>query len=74
MPDDIQPLTSVSSSPLVRERRHYPGDQQKQQSKKQDKKASDDAQTRPEVDNSIAQNDMDIDKKNARDNHIDEFA
>ena len=77
MASDIQPLTSVSSTPLVREKRHYPGEQKKNQQKKQDKQeknTSDDVPAEPETDDIELKKGIDIDEKSARVKHIDEYA
>ena len=77
MASDIQPLTSVSSTPLVREKRRYPGEQKKNQQKKQDKQEKntpDDAQGVSEADNIELEKSVDNDEKSARVKHIDEYA
>ena len=77
MASDIQPLTSVSSTPLVREKRHYPGEQKEKQQKKQDKQeknTSDDVPAEPEADDIELKKSIDIDEKSARVKHIDEYA
>ena len=40
MSGDIRALTSLTSMPLVREKRHYPGEQQQQQHQKRHDKES----------------------------------
>jgi len=85
MSGDIKPLSSLNSMPLVREKRHYPGDQNKQQQKKQQQKeeqlSSTENEEEPEVDAEVQGSDkedketnVDSDEKNFKVKHIDEYA
>lgn len=87
MSGDIRALTSLAPMPLVREKRHYPGEQQKQKQKqKQHKKKQQqlsadeqqdadetDAQEELEDEDIIQQKKLDNDEKNVRVLHIDEY-
>ena len=68
MSGDISPMSPASPTPLVREKRHYPGDQ-KEKKQKQD----DDAQSKKEPDNDAQQKPVNIDEKNGKVGHIDEY-
>ena len=77
MADDIQPLTPMTSTPLVREKRHYPGEQEQQAQqykKQQKKKSSDEAEVAKETSDDLSKKLVDIDEKNATVRHIDEYA
>ncbi len=83
MSGDIRALTSLAPMPLVREKRHYPGEQQKQKQhkKKQQQLSADeqqdadetDAQEELEDEDIIQQKKLDNDEKNVRVLHIDEY-
>lgn len=84
MSGDIRALTSLAPMPLVREKRHYPGEQKKQEQhkKKQQQLSVDEQQDADETDaqeyvedgDIIQQKKLDNDKKNVRVLHIDEYA
>lgn len=75
---NVQPLTSITPTPLVREKRHYPGDQKKQQQNKQKEAKSAEPQDEADVEQdelkAEQKKSMDIDEKNVRVKHIDEYA
>ncbi len=73
MSGDISPLVPVSSTPLVREKRHYPGDQ-KEKKQEQDEQTNDEAQSEKESDSDSQQKPVNIDEKNGKVGHIDEYA
>jgi hypothetical protein len=66
MSGDISPLSPTSPTPLVREKRHYPGEQKDKNQKKQehDEQVANEAQQKP----------VNIDEKNVKVEHIDEYA
>ena len=74
MSSDIPPLMPVSSPPLVREKRHYPGDQKKQSEnqKKSDDSSVDDDQSAGETDD-LLNKPANADKNNVNIGHIDEY-
>ena len=84
MSGDIRALTPLAPMPLVRGKRHYPGEQQKQeQHKKKQPQLS--AESQEQVDEPDTQNEvedvdiiqqkkLDNDGKNVRVLHIDEYA
>jgi hypothetical protein len=84
MADDIAPLTPMRPTPLVREKRRYPGDKSQtgQQQKKKPEEAEQDDHEKSEQDlnkTSSAENDsadssVDKDKKTDTVMHIDEYA
>ncbi len=69
MSGDISPLRPASPTPLVREKRHYPGEQKDSQ-QKQDK----DTQSKKESDDGLHQKPVNTDEKNGKVGHIDEYA
>lgn len=76
MTTDISPLTPVPSTPLVREKRHYPGEQkeqaqQKQQNSQNQEKPSEEAD---KEEKSLTKKPVDIDEKDVTVRHIDEYA
>ncbi|MCW8930675.1 MAG: hypothetical protein OQL19_10600 [Gammaproteobacteria bacterium] len=73
MSGDISPLSPISSTPLVREKRHYPGDQ-KENKQEQSDQTDDDAQSKEESEVDSQQKPMNNDKKNGKVGHIDEYA
>lgn len=75
MSSDIPPLVPVSAPPLVREKRHYPGDQKNQQQnkKKSDASSSDDDQRAEKLDDDLHQKPVNTDKNNVKVGHIDEY-
>ena len=83
MSGDIRALTSLAPMPLVREKRHYPGEQQKQKQhkKKQQQLSADEQQDADEIDaqgevedeDIIQQKKLDNDGKDVRVLHIDEY-
>lgn len=78
MADDIQPLTPLNPTPLVREKRHYRGEQEQQaQQNKQQKKSppnEPESETEDEVKDETAKKQVEIDGKNVTVRHIDEYA
>lgn len=66
MSGDISPLSPASPTPLVREKRHYPSEQKDKNQKKQehDEQADNEAQQKP----------VNVDEKNVKVGHIDEYA
>jgi len=74
MSSDIPPLMPISSPPLVREKRHYPGDQKQQSEnqKKSDDSSVDDDQSTEETDD-LLHKPANADKKNVNIGHIDEY-
>lgn len=74
MAGDIQPLAPTQSTPLVREKRHYRGEQeqQAQQYKQQKQKSSE--QSKQETDDEKGKKPVDIGEKNVTVKHIDEYA
>jgi len=76
MADDIQPLTPMNPTPLVREKRHYRGEQeqQTQQHKQPKKKPADESAAENEVQDGTPEKQVDIDEKNVTVRHIDEYA
>jgi len=83
MSGDIRALTSLAPMPLVREKRRYPGEQQKQKQhkKKQQQLSADEQQDADEIDaqgevedeDIIQQKKLDNDGKDVRVLHIDEY-
>ena len=72
MATDIPPLTPLTPTPLVREKRHYPGEEKdKPQSKKQknEQNSGKDGAHDKEADKPV-----DIDEKDGTVRHIDEYA
>lgn len=69
MSGDISPLRPASPTPLVREKRHYPGEQKDNQ-QQQDK----DSQSKKESDDDLQQKPVNTDEKNGKVGHIDEYA
>lgn len=72
MSSDIQPLTSIIATPLVREKRHYPNEQKQQKESTADEVEQDSGVESDETDNGSEEN-IGIDKKNAGVKHIDEY-
>ena len=72
MSSDIQPLTSITATPLVREKRHYPNEQKQQKKSTADEAEQDSSVENDEADNAGEEN-IDIEKKNAGVKHIDEY-
>lgn len=68
MSNDISPLTPSSPTPLVREKRHYPGDQKEKQQPKDE-----DAQSKKDSDEPSSQKPVNIDEKDGKVGHIDEY-
>lgn len=73
MSSDIPPLVPVSSPPLVREKRHYPGDQKDNSQKKSDASSTDEHQHQEESDDDLSHKPVNTDKKNVKVGHIDEY-
>lgn len=74
MSSDIPPLVPVSSPPLVREKRHYPGEQKnQQQNKKKSDAASENEQQTEESDADKLPEPVNTDNKNVKVGHIDEY-
>ena len=75
MSGDISPLSPASATPLVREKRHYPGEQKEKNLKKkaQDDQTSDDEQAKNESDDDEQENTVNKDEKNVKIGHIDEY-
>lgn len=81
MSGDILPLTPVSSTPLVREKRHYPGEQ-KDKNQTKDEPADDELLSKEESEEKsdddtqqkVQQKSVKIDKKDGKVGHIDEYA
>jgi hypothetical protein len=85
MSGDISPLSPASATPLVREKRHYPGEQKEKNLKKQaqdvqtsdDEQAKnesdDDEQAKNESDDDEQENTVNRDEKNVKIGHIDEY-
>ena len=76
MSGDISPLRPVSITPLVREKRHYPGDQKENSRDKQEKDELDnntDAEDKESTED-MQQKNVNIDKNNVTVGHIDEYA
>jgi len=75
MAGDISPMSPASPTPLVREKRHYPGEQKEKNQKKKapDDQANDDEQAKNDSDNDVQQNTVNIDQKNVKIEHIDEY-
>lgn len=73
MSGDIQPLTSITATPLVREKRHYPNEQKQQKKSTADEVKQDSGIANNELDNAGEEN-MDNDNKSAGIKHIDEYA
>ncbi len=69
MSGDIPPLNPVSPTPLVREKRHYPGEH------KDDQARSDkESQEKQSPDDGSNQNPVNTNEKNGKVGHIDEYA
>ncbi|MCU7939694.1 MAG: hypothetical protein KZQ64_06175 [gamma proteobacterium symbiont of Bathyaustriella thionipta] len=75
MSNDIPPLVPASSPPLVREKRHYPGDQknQKHNKKKSEYSATEEDQLPEETDDDLLHKPVNTDKNNVKVGHIDEY-
>jgi len=71
MAGDISPMSPVSSTPLVREKRHYPNEE-KEKNQKNDQ-SDDDQQLKKESDDDMQQKRVNNDKKNVTVGHIDEY-
>lgn len=76
MSGDISPLRPVSSTPLVREKRHYPGDQKDNNQDKQEKDEPGNNTDAEEKKSSqdVQQKNVNIDPNNVTVGHIDEYA
>ena len=76
MADDIQPLTPMNPTPLVREKRHYRGEQEQQAQphKQPKKKPADETAAENEVKDGLPEKQVDLDEKNVTVRHIDEYA
>ena len=72
MSSDIQPLTSIIATPLVREKRHYPNEQKQQKNSTSDEEKQDSGIENDELDNAGEEN-MDNDNKQTGVKHIDEY-
>jgi hypothetical protein len=72
MANNISPLVPLNAPPLVREKRHYPGEHKKQKKQKQDDKS---AQKQVVAVEEIEMSDLpvDTDKKDGKVTHIDEY-
>lgn len=66
MSGDIAPMSPLPPSPLVRERRHYPGQHKDDQTRQQAAEQSDKSEKEPK--------DVNLNKKNVTVGHIDEYA
>ncbi|MCU7836186.1 MAG: hypothetical protein KZQ83_13170 [gamma proteobacterium symbiont of Taylorina sp.] len=79
MSGDIQALTSLTPTPLVREKRHYPGDQKKQKQQQKQQQTSEEDENAEALDSeeqglkNKQEKNMDSDEKNVRVMHIDEY-
>ena len=76
MATDIPPLTPVTPTPLVREKRHYPGEE-KDQPQPQNKKQKQQNEQNSEKDDALvkeADKSVDINEKDGTVRHIDEYA
>ncbi|MCP3851124.1 MAG: hypothetical protein GY694_12930 [Gammaproteobacteria bacterium] len=81
MSGDIPPLNPVAPTPLVREKRHYPGEHKDDQARsdkesQSDKKSPKDeeSQEKQSPDDGANQNPMNTNEKNGKVGHIDEYA
>ncbi len=75
MAGDISPMSPVSPTPLVREKRHYPNEEKEKKLKqqKQDDQPDDDEQLKKDSDDDEQQKRVNIDEKNVTVGHIDEY-
>jgi len=80
MSNDISPLSAVSSTPLVREKRHYSGENASKKKKSDDqskkKKKQQEIETLPEdktIEGEQSKNSIDKEIENVKVSHIDEY-
>ncbi len=75
MAGNISPMSPISPTPLVREKRHYPDEHKDKNLKKQQQADStdDDEQPETESEDESQQKPVNIDEKNVKVGHIDEY-
>lgn len=77
MANDIAPLTPITPTPLVRQKRHYPGEERQQPQQRQRRSDTDSSadHTDEELEEkTINKKSVDIDEKDVTVRHIDEYA